>query len=356
MSKHAKGEAPIKEEPDFFSDLEPAEHRACRDYLFSQEIVRQERLIRRELRTTQHTDPVPGLVRPGECKATVHSLRPEDWLLTRRAIMRKAWRLRIRRPGKNFITQIAETPIWFMHPAARLVMLWPEWPKKSYFEIPRDERLCRIKVFSVLNEKDQLAALAYLINPHNPTTKKKVVLQVAILASANLQAHLDAFEALLRIHAPELFEGVKAPQAKGGGRKSDEARILDDLNAVAAHQLCKVQKFPRARVIRLICYPKGHRYAGKPVYGTEHELNKPLRSFPRHLQAFRFCLLQNLVPLKPFGEVSPPDWTLLDEAIAANPKPWEGSASDIADLEELFKRFKGNTIDLEELLKRSKEL
>ena len=229
-------------------------------------------------------------------------------------------------------------------------MLWPEWPKKGYFEIPCDGRLRRIEAFRALNERDQLAAQAYLLNPHNPTTSKKMVLPITILASATLQAQVDAYLTLLRIYAPELFKGAQAPQAKEPGRKSEEARILDDLNAFAAHQLCRVQELPRARVIRLICYPKGHRHAGKPVYSGEHQLNSPLRSFERHLQAFRFCLLHALVPLEPFGDVSQPDWTLLEKAIAANPKPWDGSASDMAALEELFKRF----VDLKKVLNRKR--
>ena len=338
MSKHAKGAPPI-EEPAFFSNLEPTEHRACRDYLFSQEIVRQERIVRRELRTTQHPDPVPGLVRPDECKTIVHSLRPEDWLLTRRTIMRKAWRL-----GKNFITHIPETPVWSTHPAAWLIMLWPEWPEKNYFEIPRDERVGRIEALAALHEVDRLAALAYLLNPHNPATRKKAVLQIAILGSETLQTQVDAFVALLQIRAPELLGRAKAPQAKEQGRKSEEARILDDLNAYAAYELCRTQRVPRKRAIKLICYPKGRKDVGLQVYSNEHELNKPLRRFSRRLGQFRDDLIINLTPLEPLQKLGPqsePDWTLLEQAIAAHPEPWEGSPANLEKLEKLFRRFKG---------------
>jgi hypothetical protein len=249
MSKHAKGEAPIKE-PAFFSQLEPAEHRDCRDYLFSQEIVRQERLVRRGLQTKQCADTVPGLVHPGELKDLVRTLRPENWLLSRVVMIRKAWKL-----SKTFTTQIAQSPVWFTHPATRLVVLWPEWPKRGYFKIPRDERLRRIEAFQALSEVDRLAALDYLLNPHNPATTKKAVLQIPILASASLQTQVEAYVALLRIRAPWLFGGAKAPQAKKGGRKSEEARIFDDLKAYAAHELCRTRKLPRKRVLKLICYP-----------------------------------------------------------------------------------------------------
>jgi hypothetical protein len=337
MSKHAKRTTPI-EEPDFFADLEPAEHRTFRDYLFSQEIVRQERIVRRALQTNQCTDTVPGLVHPDELKTIIRTLRPENWLLSRVAMIRKAWGV-----NRTFITQIAQTPIWFACPATRLVVLWPEWPKKRYFEIPRDERLRRIEAFQALNEVDRLAALAHLINPHNPSTKKKGILPIAILASETLQAQLDAYVALLRIHAPELFGGAKAPQAKKQGRKSEEARIFDDLSAYAAHELCRTRKLPRKRVLKLICYPKGHKYVGRQIYTNENELNRPLRRFPRHLGEFRDDLIINLTPLESLQKLGPqsePDWTLLEQAIAEHPEHWEGSPSNIKDLEKLLKRFK----------------
>ena len=338
MSKHAKGSTPV-EEPGFFSDLEPAEHRTCRNYLFSQEIVREEKIVRRALETNQCADTVPGLVHPGELKTIIRTVRPEHWLLRRVTMMRKAWGV-----NKSFITQIAQTPIWFAYPATRLVVLWPEWPKKRYFEIPRDERLRRIEAFQALNEVDRLAALTYLLNPHNPATRKKAVLPIAILASETLQTQVDAFVALLRIHAPELFEGAKAPQAKESGRKSEEAHILDDLNAFAAYELCRVRKLPRKRVLKLICHPKGHRHFGCPVYGKEDELTRPLQRFSRRLREFRDDLIINLTPLEPLQKLGPrsePDWTLLKQAIAAHPEHWEGSPSDIKDLEKLFRRFKG---------------
>jgi hypothetical protein len=335
MSKHVKGATPI-EEPGFFSDLEPAEHRTCRDYLFSQEIVRQERIVKRALQTKQCPDTVPGLVHPGESKTIIRTLRPENWLLSRVAMIRKAWGV-----NKTFITQIAQAPVWFTHPAARLVVLWPEWPKKGYFKIPRNERLRRIEAFQALSEVDRLAALAYLINPHNPATRKKVVLPIVILESETLQAQLDAYVALLRIYAPELFGKAKAPQAKEQGRKSEQAHILDDLHAYAAHELCRNRKLPRKRVLKLIRYPESHKYVGRQVYTNENELNKPLRRFPRRLGEFRDDLIINLTPLEPLQKLGPqsePDWTLLDQAIADHPEHWKGSPSDI---EKLFRRFKG---------------
>jgi hypothetical protein len=117
---------------------------------------------------------------------------------------------------------------------------------------------------------------------------------------------MEAIQALYRIYAPKLFEETKAGQR---GR-TKEARVLDELNAFAADQLCKVKKFPRARVIKLICYPKGHRDAGNSVYGKEHELNKPLQGFPQRLQEFRDDLMANLVPLELFDLSQPNFFTL----------------------------------------------
>jgi hypothetical protein len=346
MSKHARDATPIKE-PGFFCNLEPTEHRNCRDYLFSQEIVRQEKLVKRDLRIKQCEDAVPGLVRPGELKTIIRNLRPEAWLLSRVAMIRRAWRLWVRRiwrlQGSFTTARIPETPVWSTHPAARLAVLWPEWPKTDYFSIPSAERLRRIASFSAKDQLADQADQAYLLNPHNPATRKKAVVQIAILASATPQSQLEAFKALLRIHAPELFCGSQTPPINPQGRKSEEARILDDLHAIAAYQLCKVEQIPRKQAIQLICYPPGHRHAGKPVYSGIHELNKPLRSFPKRLEEFRADIMHNLVPLQPFGVVSGPDWALLDQAIATYPKQWVGSPSDIAELEELINRFRVKT-------------
>ena len=147
----------------------------------------------------------------------------------------------------------------------------------------------------------------------------------------------------LEVHAPELSGGAKASQAKESGRKSEEARILDDLNAYAAHELCRTRKFPRKCVIKLICHPKGRRHFGCPVYGKEDELTRPLQRFSRRLWEFRNDLMANLTPLEPLQKLGPrsqPDWTLLEQAIAAHPEQWEGSPSDIKDLKKLFRRFK----------------
>jgi hypothetical protein len=147
MSKHAKGTPPVKES-DFFSRLEPVEHRTCRDYLLSQEIVRQEKIAKLDSETKLYIETVPGLAGVGELKAVVRVPRPEDWLETRVTMIREAWHL-----GENFTTQIPENPMWFTHPAARIVVLWPEWPKKPYFEIPCDERLRRIEAFQGLMKR-----------------------------------------------------------------------------------------------------------------------------------------------------------------------------------------------------------
>jgi hypothetical protein len=309
VSKHVKNPALIKV-PDFFSQLEPLERRTCRDYLLSQEIVRQQRILKRDPKSHQYTQTVPDLVCPGQFQTIARVRRPQDWVATRVAMIRKAWGV-----GKNFTsTPLAGSPLWFNHPATRLVVLWPEWPGKPYFEISQGERLRRTESFStLLDEKEQWAALEYLLNPYNPLTRKKVLIKIALCPdSLTLQEHREAFDALLRIHAPELFRGAKTPSAKQGGRKSEEARVLDDLNAFAAYQLCKVQKVPRACAIKLICYPKGHLAVGQPVYSSPNELNKPLRRFLPLLQRYCTELVGNLVPLRPDPPGSPPDFSQLN--------------------------------------------
>jgi hypothetical protein len=211
-------------------------------------------------------------------------------------MIRKAWGL-----GKTFIgPQLAGSPLWFNHPATQMIVLWPEWPRKSYFEIPPEERLRRINSFgSALSESERLTALEYLLNPHNPATKKKGVIEISILSSVTLPEYHEALDALLRIRVPELFRGAKAPAAHPRGRKSEEARVLDDLNAFAAWYLCRVQKMPRAQAIELICYPKGHPHSGKQVYKRTNELTRPLQRFLRLQQQFLNEIMGNLVPLKP---------------------------------------------------------
>jgi hypothetical protein len=333
MSKHAKGEAPIKEQP-YFSQLDPDEHHECRDYLFSREIVLRERMIKPHLQ--QHIDDdVQGLTPSGEFTPIIHSPRPENQLETRVTMIRKAWCL-----SGEFTTQVRENPVWLKDPAARLVVLWPEWPEKPYFEIPLDERLRRIEAFStLLNEKDRLVALANLINPENPGTAKKAVEKIAILADAPLQLQMEAVKAIFMIRAPELFKGAKAPQAKQGGRGSEKARVLDDLYAFAAHDLCRVEKLPGDRVIKLICHPKGHKDTGEQVYSSVRKLYGPLGRLSKRLQKFLGDLMGNLVPLEPF-KLSQPDFTHLEEAMAANPEPWEGSLTDSERLERFLKHLR----------------
>lgn len=74
MSKHAKSATPV-EEPGFFSDLEPAEHRTCRNYLFSQEIVREEKIVRRTLETNQKS----ALRKPRRGEKVVTRLPTSFW-------------------------------------------------------------------------------------------------------------------------------------------------------------------------------------------------------------------------------------------------------------------------------------
>ena len=304
MGKYGKGAPPINE-PDFFSWLEPFEHRECRDYLLSQEIVRQQRIFKRDPKSHQYTETVSDLTCPGQSQMIVRYRRPREWLATRVAMIRKAWGV-----GKTFVgTPVVGNPLWSNHPATRLLVSWSEWPGKPYWEIPVKERLRRIEAFSALpSEPDRLTACEYLLNSHRPSIHIRAIVKIAI-TDLPWPLQMEAFQALVKIYVPELFAGAKAPQAKPGGRKSEEARVLDDLNAFAAHQLCRVQKVPRARVIRLICYPKNHPAEGQQVYSDPHQLNKPLRRFPQLIRECCVELMGNLIPLTPgsFGVL--PDFT-----------------------------------------------
>jgi hypothetical protein len=312
MSKYAKEPPPIG--PPFLAQLEPPERRACRDYLWSQDIVHQQRIRKHNPKFHQYTASVPDLVGPdrdrvysGQFQITRH-IKPQDWLATRVAMIRKAWGL-----GKTFIgPQFSGRPPWYHHPATQMIVLWPEWPGKPYFEIPLEERLRRIEALAT-SEKDQWAAKEYQLNPHNPYTKKKVVIPIAICPdSLTLQAHREAFDAVLRIYAPELFSGTKVLAAKQGGRGSEEARVLDDLNAFIAYYLCQVQGLPRKDAIQLICYPKGHIHVGTQVYKDVNELSRPLLRFLHLRDAFYVELMRNLIPLAPDPLELFPDFTLLE--------------------------------------------
>jgi hypothetical protein len=78
MSKHVKGERWVDYEPDFFSRLEPAEHRTRRDYLLSQEIVRQQRITKRDPKARQYILTAPDLVDRGKLQMIVLVRRPQD--------------------------------------------------------------------------------------------------------------------------------------------------------------------------------------------------------------------------------------------------------------------------------------
>jgi hypothetical protein len=309
VSKYAKGPSPINE-PDFHSRLEPFEHRECRYYLWSLEIVKQQRILKRDPKAHQYILTVFDLdgpidrEEPFNLRTSLRYKRPYEWLLaTRVAMIRKNWGVgKDFSEGKKFVsTPVAQPPIWFNHPATRMMVLWPEWPTKPYWEIPPQERLRRIEAFEApINEKDQWVASEYLLNPGNPLTTKKVVTEIAICPdSFSLQVHREAFDAVLRFYAPELFQGAKAPRAKRGGRGSEEARVLDDLNAFAAHELCTVRNLPRKVALELIRYPKGHPDAGKQVYNRETDLSRPMHRFLDRCPEFMSEWMSNLTPLKP---------------------------------------------------------
>ena len=99
--------------------------------MFGREIIRQEATVRRS-RGKERGYAVRGLLEhPSSPKAPLQFvdipftrvLRDEDWLASRVKIIREAYHL-----GKEFVARIPGNPLWFLHPATRVLVLWPEWP------------------------------------------------------------------------------------------------------------------------------------------------------------------------------------------------------------------------------------
>src|SRR5258708_19258633 len=287
MGKRA--EISLPHEDWAFSSLEEAENETCRNYELSRAAVYQARIRKRQLGIT-HND--------------------EDACLEGRVIaIRRAWQL------TGFTTTVRENPIWFGHPVCRVLVLYPEWPNVSYLKIDPGERMRRIRELLIPpTEADRLSQLEYLLNHLNTTTGEKQIREIAVPKNLTHEELLKAFAAFLKVNFPDQGKGTKqhgkSPYTKQQGRGSEQASVVDDLNALAAYRLCKIAKLPRAQVISLIRYRKGHRHSGDLVYSEEKQLDKPLRRILGRIQRFSDEAMGNLTPLEPLG-LSQPDFDSL---------------------------------------------
>jgi hypothetical protein len=342
-----------------FSKLNPLEWSTYFYYETGREIVRQEANLRRS-RGRERSYVVHGLLKSpsspkvptefGEMPRTRTSRKiweNEDWLASRVRMIRKSYRL-----SKEFISHIPANPLWSLYPPTRVLCLWPEWPKTAYIKIPREERLQRLVKFSEDPEQERLAIQAarlsaqeYLLNPHNPTTVKIAVVTIAILdsRSATGPEQLEAFKAVLLSHDPELFNpAVKSTITKKQGRAPEKVRIRYELTGYAAYLLCEVGKIQPAQALPLIKSISniGYDEAAPPAYAATKDLLTAAREFSSRFHEFRRDLMANLVPVIPPEdaltslEMSRPDWTLLDAALAANPEPWLGSKKALEVLDQ----------------------
>jgi hypothetical protein len=274
----------------FFSQLEASEIEVCRAYEMGREAVALERLYKQQPESKQFGD--------------------SQWLELRVMMIRRAWQL------TGFASSVKENPTWFMFPASRVLVLYPEWPDQAYLEIDRWERLRRLQVLSTAATKDErLASLANVLEPSNPSTGKKWICEIAIPLSSTHEDLREAFAAWLKIYCPRQgkigrSKHEKTDYSKSLGRGSEKATAADDLNALAAYRLCKVAGLPRTKVIELVRHPQTGKNPGARVYTSEKQLHKPLNRILHRMQAFRNQVIGDLQPLEPMN-LSQPDFTLL---------------------------------------------
>jgi hypothetical protein len=210
---------PISEEWNF-SQLEASEIETCRDFEMGREVVRQERIYR-EQRATERTK----------------LLSDTEWLETRVAAIRRAWQL------TGFTSCIREQPSWFLFPASRVLVLYPEWPEMPYLKIDQNERLRRLQeLLDRATNNAPLSNLEHLLEPSNTATGAKSIREIAIPECLTHGDLILAFNAWLQINFPK--QGKRGRKKDGQseysrrqGRGSDKATMPDDLNAIAAHRL-----------------------------------------------------------------------------------------------------------------------
>src|SRR5271166_7009683 len=233
MDKRTKTPPPLLEEWAWYPlkewqwepQLAKIELETCRDYSFGRLIVHLERNHKQLLGITRSDG--------------------NTWLEDCVIVRRRAWRI------QEFTNEVQENPIWFTYPPTRTLMLYPEWPNVPYLKIDPAERLRRIETFSsALSKEDQRAEreysldprkpdrpappsmakrqteLEYLLNPQNPSTGEKTIIEIGIPKNLSHEQVMKAFEALLKTHCP----GQGKPYRKSPGRGSERAKIIDDLN------------------------------------------------------------------------------------------------------------------------------
>jgi hypothetical protein len=182
MGKRAEINLPHEEWA--FSLFEEAEKETARNYELTRAAVYLAR-IRKRLIGMTHFD--------------------KDAYLEGRVIaIRRAWQL------TGFTTTVRENPIWFSHPVCRVLVLYPEWPNLPYLKIDPDERLRRIRELSIpRTEADRLSQLEYLLNPLNPTTGEKQIIEIAVPKNLTHEELLKAFAAFLKVNFPNQGKGKK---------------------------------------------------------------------------------------------------------------------------------------------------
>jgi len=308
-----------------FSQLEANQLTICRDYEMGREVLRLERLYRQQPAAKQWGDLV-GLTRSASASAegspiwvasTVSRQQPEakpfgdsEWLESRVQIIRKAWGI------NGFTSSVRGNPSWFIFPASRVLVLYPEWPDMPYLKINRNDRSRRLQEqLTHATNNERLANLEYLLEPSNQATGTKCIREIAIPECLTHEELSKAFNAWLKVNFAEqgksgMEKHGKSVESRRQGRGSEKAAVADDLNALAAHRLCNTHRLPRSNVIELIKRPKTGKNPGAPVYSTEKQLDKPLNRILRRIHDFREKTMADLEPLEPLN-LSQPDFTSL---------------------------------------------
>jgi hypothetical protein len=188
-------------------------------------------------------------------------------------------------------------------------------------------------------ENQRLANSENLLNPWNPAIAGKR-LTIIIPEGRSHEEIIKAFKDLLEVNFPEQGKhGLITPRKiaeKFGlsveelekditekkdlkqwiaeqnklrthqGRASEEAAVVDDLNKLAAHRLCKRARVTRAQAIEKIKHPKSQ----SQVYSAQKLLDDPLKLIRHRLKEFWLQTIGGLTPIEPV-DLSQPDFSLL---------------------------------------------
>ena len=301
-----------------FWDLAEEELTVCRDYEFGREhaLGRKHAIDVRlkameEARKAADKDSKPHS--PNQLFVVYPDLK--DLVLS----IRKNWK------GVN-LESISSEPAWHQSFEARVLVLYPEWPKLPYLSISREKRLRRLKrSFSELTEPADLAILVSKIQRDlrkmekaKATTEAGLLLEQLPSVARLIQPNWDgpkcvrtiaipqnvegvppiyrrdieaAFSAWLRIHFPEL------PDYKTRGRANELTRVVDDLNALAVYRLRRAGK-KLSEIANSVRHP-GSGPNGSRSYSSIKKLDSPQRRLPARMMNFYVQVLNQLEPLEP---------------------------------------------------------